>query len=66
MRLELKGGEIVEGIPESVHADASNRPSIFTPPSEEHLYVDRVEVDVTIAGKKVLLQEVAGFRVALP
>jgi len=67
LRLVLKGGEIVEGVPETVRSDASNRPGFGAPPpSERGLYVDRVETSVDIAGTKVLLEEVASFTVSLP
>lgn len=68
LRLVLKGGEVLEGVPETVSGDASNRPPAFgsTPPSERGLYVDRVETSVEIAGTEVLLEEVASFTVTLP
>ena len=67
LRLVLKGGEVVEGVPETVRGDASNRPAFGpAPPSERGLYVDRVETSVEIAGTEVLLEEVASFTVTLP
>ena len=67
LRLALKGGEVVEGVPEAVHVDASNRPAFgSTPSSERGLYVDRVETSVGVGGTEVLLEEVASFTVTLP
>jgi len=67
MRLALKGGEVLTGVPDSVKSDASSRPPSGGTPSElRHLYVDRVEVSVELGGTEVLLQEVASFTVTLP
>ena len=67
LRLLLKGGEVVEGVPDAVRGDASNRPPFgSTPPSERGLYVDRVETSVEVGGTEVLLEEVASFTVTLP
>lgn len=67
LRLVLKGGEVVEGVPETVRDDASNRPAFgSTSPSERGLYVDRVETSVEVGGTEVLLEEVASFTVTLP
>lgn len=68
LRLELKGGEVVEGVPQSVNDDASNRPGFGyePPPGERPLYVDRVETSIKIAGTEVLLQEVAVFTLTGP
>lgn len=67
LRLVLRGGEVVEGVPQTVSSDASNRPAFgSTPPSERGLYVDRVETSVEVGGTEVLLEEVASFTVSLP
>lgn len=56
-QLVLKGGEVLEGVPERVRADASGRPPAGPlPPEERAMYVDRVEVSVELAGTEVLLQ----------
>jgi hypothetical protein len=65
MKITLKGGEHIEGVPESVESDASNRPGAFTPPDEEHLY-GPMEHTVQIEGKDILAQEVREFTVTLP
>jgi len=57
LRLELKGGEVVEGVPQAWKGDASNRRGFGyePPPEQRHLYVDRVKVSIAIAGTEVLL-----------
>lgn len=67
LRLVLKGGEVEEGVAQSVRGSASNRPAFGSAPSPEDrdLYVDRVETSVRIGDTEVLLQEVASFTVTL-
>lgn len=68
LRLVLKGGEVVEGVPQAWKGDAANRPGFGydPPPDQRHRYVDRVETSIEIAGTDVLLQEVAAFTLTGP
>lgn len=64
LRLVLKGGESVEGIPDSVDIDASNRPGRWTPKDEEHLY-GPMESTIQVGSLAVLAQEVREFTLSL-
>jgi len=62
MRVVLKGGETLEGVPEEVSDDATNAALPDATPEEQAMFgpVERV---VTIAGTSVLAQEVESFEV---
>jgi hypothetical protein len=65
MRVVLKGGETLQGIPERISSDAENAPSAWNPPMtpEEQQHFGPVEYVLTIAGKEILAQEVEEFAV---
>jgi hypothetical protein len=64
MRLALKSGEVLEGVPESVAVDAMNAPAINTPlASFEREHFGPTEVTIMLAGTAVLAQEVREFAV---
>jgi hypothetical protein len=65
LRLALKGGEVIEGIPLAVGVDVEDVPPRGTPPSELHLYGAREET-IRIADSEILLEEVASFTIRLP
>lgn len=65
MRLALKGGEVIEGVPDTVRVNVEDVPPRGTPQSELHLYGAREET-IQIAGAEILLQEVASFTLSLP
>lgn len=67
IRLVLKDGDVIEGLPEQLDIDAENAPAFFNTPLSE---TDReafgpVEVTVTIAGGGVLAQQIREFVVLL-
>ena len=65
LRLVLKGGEVIGGVPLAVSVDVEDVAPRGTPPSELHLYGAREET-IQIADSEILLEEVASFTVSLP
>ena len=65
LRLVLKGGEVIEGIPQAVGVDVEAVAPRGTPPSELDLYGAREET-IQIADSEILLEEVASFTISLP
>jgi hypothetical protein len=61
MRLLLKSGEILEGVPENVTVDHSNVGPRDMAPHEAEFY-GPPEYTVTLSGTSVLAQEVRGVR----
>jgi hypothetical protein len=64
MRITLKGGKSLEGVPESVSADAENAPPAWEPdplPPDVADQYGPVEILVRIAGQEILAQEVESF-----
>src|ERR1700724_3278363 len=60
MRFVLKGGEVLEGIPESLGVSAENAPPSFNTPLDplEREQFGPNEVTITIAGQTILAQQV--------
>lgn len=65
LRLTLKGGEVIQGVPDTIRVDVENVAPRGTPPSELHLYGSR-EQTIQIAGSEILLEEVASFTISPP
>jgi hypothetical protein len=65
VRLVLKSGEMLEGIPESINVNVANRPSSSNSPLavEEWGHVGPAEVVIELAGTPVLSQEVEDFEI---
>ena len=65
IRLVLKGGEVLEGIPHCIRVNVSSRPGSGNSPLavEEHGLFGPAEVVVELAGTAVLAQEVEDFAV---
>lgn len=65
LQLQLKDGEVLEGIPEQVEIDASNAPSLFNTPLDpiEREQFGPTEITITLDGRAVLAQEIKDFAV---
>lgn len=64
VRLVLKGGEVVEGVPDAIAIDAEDVPPHGMPASDVQLYGAREET-IQIGDSKILLEEVASFTLSL-